>query len=566
MKRRDAFLALAGMMAVVFALLAGFAVELANTQAKNKHDVESRVHERSVLAGALIDSLFNSASQSSAQTKLYAGLTVTPATLTAHRGADRYLALYDASGKLLAASAGFSAPAGRGIRRSGVLGLTAAGHPYALGDVESTADAAAVPYATAITTPYGRRTLVSGIAPQVLSSFLTGELEKIPGVQGAHNYLIDGNDTVIASTNPKRPAGYRFRQPGQLRALAARSGDRNGRYYDTVALANSPWRVILTAPDGPLFASVNGLRKWVPWAIFIAFALTAMAVLGLLRRLLSTADRLRGANLQSASLNRQLAETNAELQHRAVELARSNADLEHFASIASHDLQEPLRKVRTYTQRLTETEAEHLSEKGVEYLGRANRSAERMQQLIEDLLRYSRVATHGRAFTSVDLDALSREVLDDLSAQVERTGAQITLDGLPTVIGDEPQLRQLLQNLLSNAMKFHREGVAPEVSVHGAMTASGVSVTVSDNGIGFEPQYRQRIFRIFERLNGRSDYPGTGIGLALCRKIAERHGGDVIADSTPGQGSTFTVLLPSAAPERTSAPESAPAREVVNVG
>ena len=135
-------------------------------------------------------------------------------------------------------------------------------------------------------------------------------------------------------------------------------------------------------------------------------------------------------------------------------------------------------------------------------------------------------------------------MIEDLSAQVERTGAQIEIGALPTVMGDEPQLRQLLQNLLSNAMKFHREGVAPVVSVHGGATPNGAAVTVTDNGIGFEPQYRQRIFRIFERLNGRSEYPGTGIGLALCRKIAERHGGVIYADGSPDRGSVFRVEIP----------------------
>ena len=283
----------------------------------------------------------------------------------------------------------------------------------------------------------------------------------------------------------------------------------------------------------------------MPWAIFAAFALAALAGLALLRRLLIASDRLRAASARSDTLNHQLADSNAELEQRASELLRSNADLEHFASIASHDLQEPLRKVRTYTERLSETESEHLSERGVESLRRVNSAAERMQQLVEDLLRYSRVATQGRAFAPVDLDELTREVLEDLAGQVHRSGAEIDLGDLPAVTGDAPQLRQLLQNLLSNAMKFQRPGVPPRVTVRGPPPADEVRLTVVDNGIGFESQYRERIFRIFERLNGRSEYPGTGIGLALCAKIAERHGGRVLADSVPGEGATFTVILPT---------------------
>jgi signal transduction histidine kinase len=569
MKRRDAILALSGTIAVLLALLAVFAIELSNTQAKSKQGVESRVHERAVLAGALINSLFGtSAAQAPQDGKLYGGAVVSRTTLNhENRGKNAFLALYSSNGTLLASTTGFTAQSGAAVLRSGVLSLIAKGDPYGLGNVEQYGKVKSADYAVTFPTPQGKRTLVTGFSPQALSDFLVGDLREIPGVTGSHNYLIDGNDTVIASTYAQHPAGYAFTQPGTVKALALRSGDRNGRYYDESLLTDSTWRVLLTSPNGPLFASISGLHKWVPWIIFFSFALAGIAVLLLFRRLLTATDRLRSANNRSAGLNRQLATINDELEQRAAELSRSNADLEHFASIASHDLQEPLRKVRTYTEWLSETEAENLSEKGVEYLRRTNSAAERMQQLIEDLLRYSRVATHGREFTAVDLDAVIHEVLDDLSAQVERTGAQIQIDPLPTVMGDEPQLRQLLQNLLSNAMKFHRPEEPPKVFVHGEVSPAAVSITVRDNGIGFDPQYRQRIFRVFERLNGRSEYPGTGIGLALCRKIAERHGGEVIADSQPGEGSVFTVRLPTSVPNRPFPTPTFPLdREVTHVG
>jgi light-regulated signal transduction histidine kinase (bacteriophytochrome) len=215
-----------------------------------------------------------------------------------------------------------------------------------------------------------------------------------------------------------------------------------------------------------------------------------------------------------------------------------------FASIASHDLQEPLRKIRTFTQQVAVSEAEHLSEKGRDYMQRTNSAAERMQKLIEDLLRFSRVATHGRPFAPVDLAAVTSEVLNDLEAQVERSGAVVKVGALPTISADALQIRQLMQNLISNAIKFRRPGVVPEVSIDAEIVASDVRITVRDNGIGFEDRYSRRIFRVFERLHGRNEYPGTGIGLALCRKIAERHGGTVVAESELGVGSTFTVTLP----------------------
>jgi signal transduction histidine kinase len=190
------------------------------------------------------------------------------------------------------------------------------------------------------------------------------------------------------------------------------------------------------------------------------------------------------------------------------------------------------------------TDADNLSEKGHDYLRRANAAAERMQKLIEDLLRFSRVATHGRPFAPVNLRTIAEEVLSDLEAQVEQAEAVVEIGQLPTISADALQMRQLMQNLISNAIKFRRPGVVPEVKIESETEGETARITVTDNGIGFEPEYSRRIFRVFERLHGRSEYPGTGIGLALCRKIAERHGGTVVAESEPGVGSVFTVTLP----------------------
>jgi light-regulated signal transduction histidine kinase (bacteriophytochrome) len=253
---------------------------------------------------------------------------------------------------------------------------------------------------------------------------------------------------------------------------------------------------------------------------------------------------VRDGHAQLEIVNTELATMNTTLERRAAELARSNDELDQFASIASHDLQEPLRKVRTFTERVTVMESEHLTAQGRDYLQRANAAAERMQNLIEDLLRFSRVSTNARPFAFVDLAAVTREVLVDLETEVERCGAVVRVGDLPAISGDAMQLRQLIQNLVSNALKFRRAGVAPEVAIDAVVAAQTATITVRDNGIGFDPQYSRRIFRVFERLNGRGEYPGTGIGLALCRKIVERHGGAVAADSEPGVGSMFTVTLP----------------------
>jgi light-regulated signal transduction histidine kinase (bacteriophytochrome) len=310
-----------------------------------------------------------------------------------------------------------------------------------------------------------------------------------------------------------------------------------------VAVPSSTWRVVLTSAESSLLSSVTGTRKWLPWAIYLSLAVVALAFLGLLRRLLGIAAALSQANDRLAGSNARLESTNALLRH-AAELTRSNAELEQFASIASHDLQEPLRKVQTFAAQLTANESERLSEQGQDFLRRMSDAAGRMRALIDDLLMFSRVSTKGRPFVAVDLNASVAQVLVDLELAIEETGAGVSIDELPTIDADPVQMRQLLQNLLGNALKFRRDGVVPEVSVSASVTDGIAELTIRDNGLGFEPQYATRIFRAFERLHGTSAYPGTGIGLALCRKIVERHHGTITADSQVGSGAAFTVRLP----------------------
>jgi diguanylate cyclase (GGDEF)-like protein len=299
---RTAVVALVAAALVVLGLLAVFAVSLANTQAKSRRDVEARVHERAVLAAALLDSLFQTAGQQIPLDQArYGGRSVTSAVLDRYRQQDAYLVLLDRSGRVLASSSGFTRQARADLAASAALALVRSGHPYGLGNVLPYGRTGVINFAVAFPTAYGGRILLTGFAPSALAPFLTGELRKIPGVKGAHNYLIDANDTVLASNNPAKPAGYRFRSPGQRAALSRRSGDRHGHYYEQYRLANSTWRVVLAAPDGPLFASISGLRKWLPWLIFLAFALVAAAALALGSRVLRSAEReLRYANARLA--------------------------------------------------------------------------------------------------------------------------------------------------------------------------------------------------------------------------------------------------------------------------
>lgn len=230
------------------------------------------------------------------------------------------------------------------------------------------------------------------------------------------------------------------------------------------------------------------------------------------------------------------------LEQYAAELARSNAELEQFAYVASHDLQEPLRMVASYTKLLANRYAGQLDSDADEFIAYAVDGATRMQRLIEDLLRYSRVGTRGKELVPIDSDQVLALALNNLEAAVEETGAQISCESLPVVMGDETQLIQLFQNLLANAIKFHSDA-QPVVHISAVQEGEFWQFAIRDNGIGIEPQYFERIFTIFQRLHTRADYPGTGIGLALCKRIVERHGGRIWVESQVGQGTTFFFTL-----------------------
>jgi PAS domain S-box-containing protein len=234
------------------------------------------------------------------------------------------------------------------------------------------------------------------------------------------------------------------------------------------------------------------------------------------------------------------------LHATAADLARSNAELEQFAYVASHDLQEPLRMVASYTQLLARRYKGKLDEDADEFIGFAVDGARRMQELINDLLTYSRVGTRPLQLEAVDTNQVVDQVLSDLAITIAESHARVIRDELPMVQGDAIQLRQLFQNLIANAIKFHRPHEEPHVHVSATPRQGEWTFSVRDNGVGIEPQYQERIFALFQRLHSRAEYPGTGIGLAICKKIVERHGGQIRVDSAPGSGTTFLFSLPVA--------------------
>ena len=237
------------------------------------------------------------------------------------------------------------------------------------------------------------------------------------------------------------------------------------------------------------------------------------------------------------------------VRHYAEELERSNSDLQHFAYVASHDLQEPLRMVRGFVELLAKRYHGRLGEDADEYIRFAVDGAKRMQNLIRGLLAYSRVGTQGKDFEPVDLEEAMRHALLNLQLAIEECGARVTHDPLPVAPGDDMQIVQLFQNLIGNAIKF-RSADSPRIHIGVADKKDLWEVSVRDNGIGFDQDHANRIFQMFQRLHGQAKYEGTGIGLALCKRIVERHGGEIRAASAPGQGSTFCFTLPKLAPEQ----------------
>ena len=233
-----------------------------------------------------------------------------------------------------------------------------------------------------------------------------------------------------------------------------------------------------------------------------------------------------------------------QLKANMAELRRSNRELQEFANIASHDLQEPLRKIQTFGDLLQEKYRPDLDEKGLIYLDRMQSAASRMQALIIDLLAFSRVRTQVQPFQRVDLQQIVTHVLQDLEVAITEIEADIKVTELPIIEADSSQMYQLFLNLIDNALKFHRFGVRPSVRITSRIVEKDCKISIADNGIGFEERYAERIFNVFERLHNRGEYTGTGVGLAICRRIVEYHGGNIYSQSKLGEGSTFIVTLP----------------------
>ena len=569
---RQARIALALAGAALILVLIGFAVALGNSQDDSRNALEERFRERPQFSAALTDALFASTSSPDQQEELlktYGGSDVSDEMLTkaADDDGNLFSAVLDDQGEVIAMSEG-APPGARAEIESKpdyVARALEGDVPYSLSGVLDLGEGgeATVVFVQPLETPSGKRFVVSGFPPELLSLFIGGYLAKVPTVEGGHAYMLDSEGRVIASAGSEVGAGEPVGEDGLTDAIAASEEGSFGddQYFAASPVPNTTWFMVATAPESELFDSVSGLNRWTPWLILVLLSLIGAAAMVLLLRVVRS-----GAELAEA--NKELEASREALASRAAELERSNAELDQFALIASHDLQEPLRKVQMFSQKVVDSDAANLSEKGRDYLHRSADAAARMQALIQDLLSLSRIATRRDPFEESDLGELAREVVADLEHPIADASATVEVGELPTVPVDDTQIRQLFQNLISNALKFRREDVPAVVRIEGDVRGRFAEIRVSDNGIGFEQRHASRIFRVFERLHGRSEYAGTGIGLALCRRIAERHGGTISAKSAPGEGATFTVTLSLDRHDDDLSPATAdglPAEESLNV-
>jgi len=561
---------------VVVALLAAFTVLGLRTRADARRQAEQRFAGEATLTASLTAAILQTSVTAAEQAaaKQLGSATVTTAALDqlASRSKLAYVILLDSHGRVLASSSGAAASArARRLRATDPQVASAlAGRPY-LSNVLTLGSGPVqrvVEWALPFPAAAGRRVELEAFDPALLSGFFGSYLAQAAKSGGGAAFILDRRGRVLGDGSGKIAPGGLPKSAALIESLPLRASGRfrfNGssRFFASSDVQGTSWRVVMTVRTGALYPALAGPYSWFLYVLLAAFGLAGGTGLVFFRRALVAGDALRQTNDELRGLNltleRRVAERTAAVEERSRELARSNAELEQFSSIASHDLQEPLRKVRMFGDRLRERLAGELPEGAAADLDRMQNAAARMQRLINDLLEFSRVTHRGNAFEPVDLRAVVDEVVADLEARIVELDAHLEISDLPTIEADRTQMRQLFQNLIGNALKFHRDGVPPVVRiessvVHGpeprfageSQPGDRVVITVADNGIGFEQKHAERVFDAFERLNGMSAYEGTGIGLSIVRKIVWRHGGQVTAAGIVGEGATFTVTLPLA--------------------
>lgn len=399
------------------------------------------------------------------------------------------------------------------------------------------------PYYDALQQLNSQAALVKG-----LRSEIDGQADKVAHLL----HLVDEKVAVLTRTAQLALADKERRAHYLLETHEGRNLYREIRVLaDEIQDAESAFKLVQ-------FKKLGQIKKEAKITFAITAVTSALLIIGmfiLIRINLRESAKYRlELEHQNETLASKVTERTQELTLYSDELSRSNRELEEFAFVASHDLQEPLRKIQAFSDRLETMFKDELGEKGIDYIARMKNAAQRMSNLINDLLEFSRVTTRGKDFVDTDLKQVLNEIISDLEIAIKESKAQVSISDMPVIQADPSQMQQLFLNLVSNAVKFRREGVAPIITVdyqhHSEFSDDHNTeiewqvITVKDNGIGFSQEYTDKIFVPFQRLHGRSEYKGTGIGLSVCRRIVERHGGTITAQSKIGEGATFIIKLP----------------------
>ena len=527
-------------------MLGAAAYGLAHGQHGQRSTLERRFQGRAQLGAALVGSLFSaSAPAQQAQASQRFGAKVSRAALDgqASAGGSGFIAISDAQGKVLAASSG--APANLGAMLSAqpsYFRRALAGGGYGLSGIQPGGLIyTALPFRGAD----GTRVQVTGVKASLLAAFLGGTLKQVSTSASSSSLVIDDSGRVIAEQGHGERVGQPLHEAALRTAIArhtngAIAGDRQ---FTTQDIGTTGWRLVLVATSHTVFAPVAGTNRWLPWVILAIGAIALAGVFFVLRRALAAAGQVRVAN---------------------AELARSNADLERFAYVASHDLSEPLRTIGGFGGLLERRYADRLDEEGRMMLAHVTGGAARLQALIDGLLSYARVSTAPRKVERVDLQAVTDEVVEAIRPAITDRGARVEVGPLPMVEGERGQLSQLMQNLILNAIKFTAEDVEPRVRVSSRDVPDGrVEIQIADNGVGVPRDQAQRIFEMFQRGKLGDDRSGTGIGLALCARIVERHGGAIQVEPGEGGGSVFSFDLHGASGSPSPAPRPASEERVL---
>jgi signal transduction histidine kinase len=521
-------------------MLGTAAYGLAHGQHGQRSSLERRFQGRAQLGAALVGSLFSaSAPGQQAQAAERFGAKVDKAALDgqASAGGSDFIAIADANGHVLAASSG--APGGLAADlSSGPMFFRRAltSNNYGLSGV--TPDGSVITALPFKAKDGGTRVQVTGIKAGLLGAFLGGTLKQVSNNASSTSVIVDDRGGVISEQGRSERVGRPLRDRS-LRTAVARHPDgklADGRLYTSQPVGSTGWRLLLVAPSSVIFEPVSGTNRWLPWIILVIGSLALASVGVLLRRSLNASEQVRVAN---------------------DELARSNADLERFAYVASHDLSEPLRTIGGFGGLLERRYAGKLDDEGRMMLGHVTAGAARLQALIDGLLSYARVSTAPRRIETIDLGELTNEVLDAIRPALNDRGASVDVGLLPSVEGERGQISQLLQNLILNAVKFTADDVTPNVEIYARPTHDGRwEIRIADNGVGIAPDQAKRIFEMFQRGTADRRRSGTGIGLALCARIVERHGGHIGVEPREGGGSVFAFDLPGTPGAPTPAPRS----------